>query len=508
MAIKRNTKLARRKTSMVAKRRGASSIAVNRQRLAANVDGVTYNGRRDMYSALGYARQITAAKFRSRFRRNAVASRIVTAAPKATWRGGAEVIENNTPEQSPFEQAFEAMERRLNLWAIFHRADILAGLGRYAIILLGAPGKMEDPLPASLRPQDLMYLTPFGEDDAPIEKFDTDIKSPRFGLPVMYAVRRMTPNAFRTSSAETLGRRVHYTRVIHVADGLLDDHVYGIPRLEKVWNLLDDLEKVTGGGAEAFWRRADQGLIFNLDPMVQVQTDPATGKVLELEAARDQIENYEHGLERVLMMRGITAKSLGSDVADIATSVTALMGQISAGSEIPQRILMGSEAAKLASLTDADAWDERVADRRTEYAAPQIVLPFCHRMIQHGALPKPKNHIDVRWPELKNLNESQRMDIALKAAQLNRYAGAVVISPAEIRDTYLGLDVIKEGLTAEGDDAVDPNPPPPDYKKPEAAPAAPAAAPARARGKGRSSVYSAEKFRNKRTVAARTRHRG
>lgn len=494
-------KPARRK-SATAKRKGASSALLNRSRLQNNIDGVTFNGRRNMYTALGYTRVITPAKYRSRFRRNAVASRIVTAAPKATWRGGAEVIESNTPEQTPFEQAFEAMERRLNLWAIFHRADVLAGLGRYAIILLGTPGNMEEPL-TTLRPQDLMYMTPFSEEDAPIEKFDTDIKSPRFGLPTMYAVRRMTPNAFRTSSAETIGRRVHYSRVIHVADGLLDDHVYGLPRLEKVWNLLDDLEKVTGGGAEAFWRRADQGLMFNLDPMTQVQIDPATGKAIELESMREQIDNYEHGLARILTMRGVEAKSLGSDVADIATTVSALMGQISAGSEIPQRILMGSEAAKLASLTDADAWDERIADRRTEYAAPQIVMPFCNRMIKYGALPKPGSHVEVRWPEIKNLNESQRMDIALKAAQLNRYAGAVVVSPAEIRDTYLGLDVLKETVTVTGDDAVDPNPPPPNYQKPTATP--PPAAPAHAQGKGRSGAHPAGKFRRKRgTVEARS----
>lgn len=499
--------VARRKSASAAKRRGASSSALlNRSRLQSNIDGVTFNGRRDMYTALGYTRTITPAKHRSRFRRNAVASRIVTAAPKATWRGGAEVIESNTPTQTPFELAFEAMERRLNLWAIFHRADVLAGLGRYAIILLGTPGNFEDPL-TELRPQDLMYMTPFSEEDAPIEKFDTDIKSPRFGQPTMYAVRRMTPNAFRTTSAESIGRRVHFSRVIHVADGLLDDHVYGQPRLEKVWNLLDDLEKVTGGGAEAFWRRADQGLMFTLDPMLQVQTDPATGKMVELESMKQQIEEYEHGLARILTMRGVQAKSLGSDVADISTTVTALMGQISAGSEIPQRILMGSEAAKLASLTDADAWDERVADRRTEYAAPQIVLPFCNRMIQYGALPQPKETIEVRWPEIKNLNESQRMDIALKAAQVNRYAGAVVVSPAEIRDTYLGLDVLRQDITAEGDVAVDPNPPPPGYKKPTAAPAPTAhvAAPAHARGKGRSSAYSAGRFRSKRgTVATRS----
>lgn len=499
-------KVASRRLPPKRKSASAGSALMNRSRLQGNIDGITFNGRRDMYTALGYTRSITPAKYRSRFRRNAVASRIVTAAPKATWRGGAEVIESNTPEQTEFEKAFEAMERRLNLWAIFHRADILAGLGRYSIILLGTPGNMEDPL-TTIRPQDLMYLTPFAEEDAPIEKFDVDIKSPRFGLPVMYAVRRMTPNAFRTSSAETIGRRVHYSRVIHVADGLLDDHVYGLPRLEKVWNLLDDLEKVTGGGAEAFWRRADQGLMFNLDPMLQVQVDPATGKAVELEAMREQIDNYEHGLARILTMRGVNAKPLGSDVADISTSVTALMGQISAGSEIPQRILMGSEAAKLASLTDSDAWDQRIADRRTEYAAPQIVIPFCQRMIMFKALPQPKSYIEVRWPEIKNLNESQRMDIALKAAQLNRYAGAVVISPDEIRDTYLGLDAMTgtEDLGAEPPPPSPTDTPPPPMKGPNpneprtTLPAVPAAK-AAARGKGRSSAYSAGRFRRRRRM--------
>lgn len=427
------------KRRRVAKPRAAASALASRSRFMDNVDGVTFHGRRDMYQALGYKRLISSQMYRSRFRRNAVAARIVTAAPKATWRGGAEVVESDKPEQTPFEKAFEMLEHRLNLWAIFHRADVLAGLGRYSIILLGTPGDLEQPL-ESLNPDHLVYMTPFAEEDAQIEKFDTDIKSVRFGLPVYYAVRRLAPNAFRQNTPETVGRRVHYTRVIHVADGLLDDHVYGIPRLEKVWNLLDDLEKVTGGGAEAFWKRADKGLVLKLDPLMQVHKDPATGKVIELEQMRDQIEDYENSLKRVLTMRGVSVEELGSDVADISNSVTALMGQIAAGSEIPQRILMGSEAAKLASTQDADAWDERIADRRTEYAGPQIVKPFCQRMIDLGALPKPEDTYQVRWPEIRNLNESQRADLAIKWSQLNKNAGTIVVSGNDIRDRILGLD--------------------------------------------------------------------
>lgn len=418
-----------------------------------NVAGITFQGRRNIYRSLGYDRFITPQMYRSRFRRNCVAQRVVTAYPKATWRSGAEIVENDNPEQTVFEKAWEQMESRLNVWAVFHRADILAGLGRYSIILIGTPGDLDQPLEdGTLKAEDIVYLTPFMEEDAIIEKFDTDTKSPRFGMPVYYSVRRLAPNAFRVNTPETVGRRVHYSRVIHVADGILDDHVYGIPRLEKMWNILDDLEKVTGGGAEAFWKRADQGLILNLDRMLTLRKDAATGKFLEIEQMREQIEAYEHDLKRVLLMRGVTVEKLGSDVADIGPTVASLMSQIAVGSEIPQRILMGSEAAKLASTQDDDNWDERVADRRSEYAAPQIVKPFVERLIRLGALPKPQTgSFMVRWPEIKNLTEAQRADLAVKWSTINKNAGGVVVQPADIREKVLGLDPVSPARgTGEG----------------------------------------------------------
>jgi hypothetical protein len=434
------TAVKRALASKDARLRTAAQALVSRSRFMDNIAGITFHGRRDLYRACGYSRTITPQMYRSRFRRNGVAARIVTAAPKHTWRGGAEIIESDASEQSQFELAWEALERRLNVWAIFHRADILAGLGRYAIILLGTPGDLETPL-ESLAADSLVYLTPFSEEDAQIEKFDTDIKSPRFGLPAFYAVRRLAPSATtRVNTPEIVGRRVHYTRVLHIADSLLDDHVYGIPRLEKVWNLLDDLEKVTAGGAEAYWKRVDQGLILDLDPMVQIAKDPATGRYPQLDALKDQIDEYEHDLRRVLTTRGITATPLGSEVTSISADVDGLMALISAASEIPQRILMGSEQAKLAGTSDADNWDERVLDRRTEFAGPQVVKPFVDRLIRLGALPQPAGSWEVKWPEIKNLNENQRADIAGKWAALNKSAAQIVVTGDEIRDHCLGLD--------------------------------------------------------------------
>ena len=41
-------------------------------------------------------------------------------------------------------------------------------------------------------------------------------------------------------------RKVHWTRVIHIAESTLENPIYGIPRLRPVYNRLMDIEKVTG----------------------------------------------------------------------------------------------------------------------------------------------------------------------------------------------------------------------------------------------------------------------
>jgi hypothetical protein len=52
------------------------------------------------------------------------------------------------------------------------------------------------------------------------------------------------------------------------------------------------------------------------------------------------------------------------------------MALISAGTGIPQRVLMGSEQGKLAAKQDRANWDNRVTDRQTDFAGPLVLRPF------------------------------------------------------------------------------------------------------------------------------------
>ncbi len=407
-----------------------------RSQLAA-LAGMTFKGKRDLYKILGYQRKLNLTDYRERFDRNGVANRIVKALPMATWRGGAELVEDEDINiETTFEAAWNDLDEKFKLWSLFLKVDILSGIGRYGVILLGAPGDLDTPLLTATADQ-IAYMTPYTEEDAVVQKYDTDVASARFGQPLFYRIKRASIGTADAVNSSNIGKEVHYTRCLHVADGILDDRIFGEPRLRAPWNLLDDLDKISGGGAEAFWKRADQGIQWDLDATLDVSPD-------DQKKFETDIQKYEHGLKRNMLTRGIEAKPLGSDVADISAPVNAIVSLISASTGIPQRVLMGSEQGKLAAQMDRSNWDDRVSDRRSDYAEPWIVRPFVDRMVELGALPKPVDDYDVRWPQMKVLDDQQRTVVAQGWASLNKPGMPIVVTPDEIRERVLDLPPLAE----------------------------------------------------------------
>jgi hypothetical protein len=414
----------------------------------ANIAGITFGGKRNLYDALGYEREPTQLQYRSRYRRNEIANRIVKSAPKATWRGGAQILEDEELETvTAFEQACIDLEQKLKFWSQLYKADVLSRIGRYGVLLIGGPGRFQDPMPPLKGLDDILYLTPFAEEEARIQFYEIDPSQPRFGLPVMYLIKRtnlVDPTAINQAS---VGRPVHWSRVIHISEGLLDDRVQGEPVLECVWNRLDDLEKVAGAGPEAFWRRADGGTKLSIDPTLELDE-------LAMKDLQKQIDEYEHQQRKSLVLRGATFEPVNATVTSIKADVDSLISLISAGCGIPQRVLMGSEQGKLAAKQDRAAWDNQITDRQNDYAGPLIVRPFIDRLIGIGALPAPTNgpnEYEVKWSELQTMDDDQRAVVASQWAGLNKPGGPIVVTPNEIREKVLKLPPLEE-VTPDGND--------------------------------------------------------
>jgi hypothetical protein len=422
----------------------ALSVLFDRQ-MFVRMAGLQFDGRRDLYDILGYDRIITAQQYRDEYARGGIAKRIVEAFPKATWRGGVELYEDEDPKKiTPFEEAWGELEQKFNVWNVLQNADTLAGLSTYSVILLGAPGDLDQEMQKGA-PGELLYMQPFfggggpgdqgrsastrtqaNDTDVMIETFDVDATSPRFGEPLTYRIRRTD------LSAPMLARPVHWSRVVHICEGALDNLVYGVPTLENVWNLLMDLQKVTGGGAESFFQRAKHVLNAN------IQKD-ASFSPADLTALKDKLEEYMHGVTNLIPTRDVDLKLIESAIANFASPADAIMKQIAGSKGIPMRILTGSEMGTLASEQDAANFDSQVQDRRTGYAGPMMVRKLVDRLISYGHLPEPAQY-EVGWPVEESMDEAGKATFALGLANVNKTHDGVVFTEDEIRDMAFDLE--------------------------------------------------------------------
>lgn len=423
----------------------ASSI-VSRVKMGQQL-GLSYGGARDLYAICGYAKQITFAEYQGRYDRQDIASRIVNAYPDATWRTPPEVYETEGAEDTKWEQAWDKIDKSLRLYHYLGRADRLAGIGRYSVLFLGFDDGKSFDQPAK-GAKGLMYVQVYNESNAAILEKDLDTKSPRYGFPTYYSLRQPdTDNASIGGTPAPVdaqrgiqGRmvRVHWSRCLHIADGCSDSDIYGTPRLQSVYNRLQDLELMAGGSAEMWWRSGFPGLQFTAD---------ADTELPDKEEMKTEIENYIHGLQRYLRLRGVKAEAIGTPGS--LTAPTAYfdleIGLISAATQIPKRILLGSERGELASDQDERAWHDRVDERRNNWAAPSVMQQLIRLLTDAGILPPLSEgvHATVQWAPIEEQSPKEKQEIAqLKTTTLGAYlSGGIdqIIPPKQFLMVVMGM---------------------------------------------------------------------
>ena len=389
---------------------------INRMTLAYSASdqniGITHNGCRDLYTILGYKRDLNFADYYWRYERQDIATRVVNAFPSACWSLKPIVSESNTPtNETPFEKAFAEMVIQKKVYHYLARVDILSGVGRYGIVVLGlADGKkLHDP--ATKKPgMRLVYLRPYHEGSVSIESYDSDPSSERYGLPVMYKVDTAIPEISNVTPAtitETTNTvRVHWTRVIHVLPELgTENDIYGTPRLKNIYNRLQDIETIAGGGAEMFWRGAFQGLAFKND---EGATMDATGKA----ALEDEIEKYVNNFQRYIKLQNMDVKPIETQVADPTNHFDIQVTLVAAAKGMPKRIILGSERGELASSQDSVNWNKKVDERRVDHCELTILRPFIDRMILFGILPTPETGYTVTWPDIYTPSGLERAKVS------------------------------------------------------------------------------------------------
>lgn len=429
-------------TSNMMQRMVASAVT-NAMLLRQDLIGKLLDGeKRDLNFSCHYPDRITIDNYQELYDREGVAARVVNCMPEESWAVPPHVYETEESDETEFEVAWEGLVKALNIWHYLERIDALSGIGAYGVLLLGFDDGLE--LKDTVEGIDeagektgnpehkLLYLRAFSESVVKIKATETKIDNPRYGQPTAYSIGFKASGVSGDVTEDT--KLVHWSRVIHVADGRLMSEVLGTPRLQSVYNRLLDLRKLYGGSAEMFWKGAFPGYAFETMPELAEH-----GVEIDKESLREELDNYSNGLQRYLAIEGVHARSLAPQVANPKMHVENALKAIAISKSIPLRILFGSEQAELASSQDRKTFNSRLSKRQETYLSPMLLRPLIDRLIAVGALPEPEDYT-VNWPDLNTPTDKDKAEVAkLKTDAMAAYVSGDVdqLMPPEIFLAYV-----------------------------------------------------------------------
>lgn len=390
--------------------------------------------RRDLDVECGYPKNPSPKYFIDMFENYGLANRVVSIYPNDCFGVQPEVYETNLPKPTGMEEDWQGYmdDPYTNPIHFLHQADIESRKGRFGIILQGyddgkdlskpVEGVDDNDLPAPRsRDNKLLYMRAFNESNVFIKAVETKKSSRRNGRPTMYDVnfvKDYKTNGGVTSVSGTENVEVHWTRVIHVAEG---GHVFATETLRDVYKHVLDVAKISGSSGEMFYKGGFSPLSLELDPRV-LELKNIT---FDLDSVHADVQKFLNGLQRVLTLVGFNAKSLAPQVADPSNHLTSQLQLIAIAKGIPLRILMGAESGQLASAQDVKNWNRRLKLRQAGYIQNYMLRPLVNRLINVGAVRAPvagPSKYKVYWPDVNIPDENEQSMIADRlAAALMKY---------------------------------------------------------------------------------------
>jgi hypothetical protein len=368
--------------------------------------GVSPDGKRDYNELFGYGEHLAYRNYFAMYRRGGIAKNIVDAPAKACWRDRPTIRDGDTAILVEEMQALE----NLGMLRKLERADIMNRVGSFAVLMVMVPDGMELDQPVgSASNLDQVSFMPFNEDGVTISEWDVDVVSRRYGMPKMYELRTTDMQGNSRQRISTIPVKVHWSRVVHMAEDSLDSDFEGSSALEAPWNNLIDLIKVRGGSGEAFFRNARR--VFTLTARDKVKLDDEAMTALQEEA-----DEFSNGWRDVMRLQGVEADQLPVEIASPRDSFDTIMEELAGITRQPIRRLLGKGAGQLAGSEDRLAWNSVIDDRqRTEcsdWLLGSEAIPGVLSILAEAGLIKLGTTPRVDWPVQEALSAIEEAKIA------------------------------------------------------------------------------------------------
>lgn len=414
------------------------TLTLSRRRGGGSKFGVSKNGKRNLNEVYGYETDPDFQDYYDVYRFQDIATAVVEKPARSCWRDRPEI---KVDDKEILEDELNILEK-LHAFDNLERADILNRIGSFSVLFVGVPdGRKPDEELGSSSPKGLedLYFTPYAEDGITISEWETEVTSERFGLPTMYTLQ-VTDRGEKKTTVQTLSRRVHWTRIIHMAEGALDSDVEGLSSLANILNRLVDLNKTIGGAAEAYFRNARGKYAFETNSDFKSAIDPD-----DQEAFTAEVESFSNDQKDVMRLSGVSAKVLDTPHADPVGTVKVAMEAISGSKGIPIRILTGVGAGQLAGNEDKASYNEVIRDRQNQKCTGWLLrllkILSDAKMIKEVPL-----EAVVEWPVTEALNEKEKAEVRKLNAEALSAASSAISDLGGLTDEMQPQQVIEEVL--------------------------------------------------------------
>jgi len=408
------------------------------RRLETIFPGFFTGAKHNHYSDFGWPENLAFEQLYAMYARNGLGAAAVRKTARKTWQSQPFLREVEEGEdETEVERLIRRRFQKLRVWQRMAEADRRGMVGRYsALILRFADGKrFADPVdrvPGGL--DGLVEVIPAWEAQLRVSEWDTDEMSDTYGQPLMFSFNEAAVIEGLDAQGRNRAHKVHPDRVIVWSE---DGTVHCRSALEPGFNDLMTLEKVGGAGGEGFWKNAKSSPVLQVDQEAKLAQMAQAMGVQEselIEAMNDRVEDWQKGFDKLLMLQGIEAKTLGITLPSPEHFRLGPLENFAASMGIPVKVLVGMQTGERASKEDADEWAETCMARRADFIIPNI-MEFANRLEKFGVLPERDWRIE--WADLTESSMSDKVDRADKMAGINQKnaasGGELVYLPEEIR---------------------------------------------------------------------------
>jgi len=402
--------------------------------------GISASGKRDYNALFGYGTCLDYCDYKQMYERGGIANTVVGKVAKSCWR--------DLPEIKVSDKAVLAdqikMLKKAMFFKAFERADIANRIGKFSVLFVGMPDGLDPSLPIGVARKDNfagMYFNIYEEDGIEVAQWDNDPASSRYNLPEIYTLQAMV-NGNSKLHGNALAIRVHHSRVVHLAEGALSNSLEGCSALEAPWNALIDKEKTRGSSGESYYRNSRQKLALEAKEGSKVE---ATKEARD--ALKENVENFQNGLEDVLRLNNMNANMLQPSMASPRDPFDVSVEEVAGTTGIPVRILTTKAGGSVTGSEDKATWNALVKDRQDQECTPYL-LDALQIMAEAGILDMPDN-AEVIWPVQSSLSEKEASEStknkadAFKSATegLSTLGGDEVLAESVFKE--IGLDGIE-----------------------------------------------------------------